>query len=204
MESYMKPFILTLALLSSASLLTACDNIKKVLPHAENEKPEHSVKAQAEEKAIQNKLTLQGIETLVDNKVAESIKFLNEESRRSASDDDYYKYALNSKNIIKSDLNSDGKTDYVVEASFCEETSCHATTMSYEVFIFTTDQQGQINFITDHNLGLSAKVTNISKDGIITIENHEYTEDDPSCCPSIVNTQSYALVGKKLALLANQ
>ena len=204
MESYMKPFILTLALLSSASLLTACDNIKKVLPHAENEKPEHSVKAQAEEKAIQNKLTLQGIETLVDNKVAESIKFLNEESRRSASDDDYYKYALNSKNIIKSDLNSDGKTDYVVEASFCEETNCHSTTMSYEVFIFTTNQQGQINFITDHNLGLSAKVTNISKDGIITIENHEYTEDDPSCCPSIVNTQSYALVGKKLALLANQ
>ena len=204
MESYMKPFILTLALLSSASLLTACDNIKKVLPHAENEKPEHSVKAQAEEKAIQNKLTLQGIETLVDNKVAESIKFLNEESRRSASDDDYYKYALNSKNIIKSDLNSDGKTDYVVEASFCEETNCHSTTMTYEVFIFTTNQQGQINFITDHNLGLSAKVTNISKDGIITIENHEYTEDDPSCCPSIVNTQSYALVGKKLALLANQ
>ena len=204
MESYMKPFILTLALLSSASLLAACDNIKKVLPHAENEKSEQPVKAQAEEKTIQNKSPLQGIETLVDNKVAESIKFLNEESRRSASDDDYYKYALNSKNIIKSDLNSDGKTDYVVEASFCEETSCHATTMSYEVFIFTTNQQGQINFITDHNLGLSAKVTNISKDGIITIENHEYTEDDPSCCPSIVNTQSYALVGKKLALLANQ
>ena len=204
MESYMKPFIFTLMLLSSATLLNACDNIKKVLPQAENEKSEQSIQPQAEEKIIQNKPTLQGIETLVDNKVAESIKFLNEESRRSTSDDDYYKYALNSKNIIKSDLNSDGKTDYVVEASFCEETSCHATTMSYEVFIFTTNQQGQINFITDHNLGLSAKVTNISKDGIITIENHEYTEDDPSCCPSIVNTQSYALVGKKLALLANQ
>ena len=204
MESDMKPLIFALTLLGSATLLTACDNIKKVLPHAENEKSEQSVKAQTEEKAIQNKPTLQGIETLVDNKVAESIKFLNEESRRSASDDDYYKYALNSKNIIKSDLNSDGKTDYVVEASFCEETNCHSTTMTYEVFIFTTNQQGQINFITDHNLGLSAKVINISKDGIITIENHEYTEDDPSCCPSIVNTQSYALVGKKLALLANQ
>ena len=98
MESYMKPFILTLALLSSASLLTACDNIKKVLPHTENEKSEQSVKA--EEKTIQNKPYLQGIETLVDNKVAESIKFLNEESRRSASDDDYFKYTLNSKNII--------------------------------------------------------------------------------------------------------
>lgn len=203
MESYMKPFILTLALFSSASLLTACDNIKKVLPQAENEKSAQSVKAQAENKAIQNKPTLQGIETLVDNKVAESIKFLNEESRRSASDDDYYKYALNSKNIIKSDLNQDGKTDYVVEASFCEETNCHSTTMTYELFIFTTDQQDQINFITDLNLGLDAKVTNITKDGIITIENHEYAENDPSCCPSIVNTQSYALVGKKLALLAN-
>lgn len=199
MESYMKPLIFTLVLLSSATLLTACDNIKKVLPQAENEQ---SVKVQAE-MAIQNKSPLQGIETLVDNKVTESIKFLNEESRRSASDDDYYKYALNSKNIIKSDLNQDGKTDYVVEASFCEETNCHSTTMTYEVFIFTTNQQDQINFITDLNLGLDAKVTNISKDGIITIENHEYAEDDPSCCPSIVNTQSYALVGKKLALLAN-
>ena len=74
--------------------------------------------------------------------------------------------------------------------------------MTYEIFIFTTDQQDQTNFITDLNLGLDAKVTNISKDGIITIENHEYADDDPSCCPSIVNTQSYALVGKKLALLA--
>lgn len=197
----MKPFIFTLMLLSSATLLNACDNIKKVLPQAENEKSEQSVKA--EEKTIQNKPSLQGIETLVDNKVAESIKFLNEESRRSASDDDYFKYTLNSKNIIKSDLNQDGKTDYIVEASFCEETNCHSTTMSYEVFIFTTDQQDQINFITDLNLGLDAKVTNITKDGIMTIENHEYAEDDPSCCPSIVNTQSYALVGKKLALLAN-
>lgn len=200
MESYMKPLIFTLVLLSSTTLLTACDNIKKVLPQAENEQ---SIKVQ-EEMAIQNKSPLQGIETLVDNKVTESIKFLNEESRRSASDDDYYKYALNSKNIIKSDLNQDGKTDYVVEASFCEETNCHSTTMTYEVFIFTTNQQDQINFITDLNLGLDAKVTNISKDGIITIENHEYAEDDPSCCPSIINTQSYALVGKKLALLANQ
>ena len=98
MESYMKPFIFTLALLSSATLLTTCDNIKKVLPQAENEKSQQSVKA--EEKTIQNKPYLQGIETLVDNKVAESIKFLNEESRRSASDDDYFKYTLNSKNII--------------------------------------------------------------------------------------------------------
>ena len=197
----MKPFIFTLTLLSSATLLTACDNIKKILPQAENEKSEQSIKAQ-EKKVIQNKPTLQGIETLVDNKVAESIKFLNEESRRSTSDDDYHKYTLNSKNIIKSDLNQDGKIDYVVEASFCEETNCHSTTMTYEVFIFTTDQQDQINFITDLNLGLDAKVTNITKDGIITIENHEYAENDPSCCPSIVNTQSYALVGKKLALLA--
>ncbi len=94
------------------------------------------------------------------------------------------------------------KTDYIVEASFCEKTNCHSTTMTYVVFIFTTDQQDQINFITDLNLGLDAKVTNITKDGIITIENHEYAENDPSCCPSIVNTQSYALVGKKLALLA--
>lgn len=180
MEFDMKPFILTLALLSSATLLTACDNIKKVLPHAENEKSEQSVKAQ-EEKVTQNKSTPQSIETLVDNKVAESIKFLNEESRRSTSDDNYYKYALNSKNIITSDLNQDGKIDYVVEASFCEETNCHSTTMTYEVFIFTTDQQDQINFITDLNLGLDAKVTNITQDGIISIQNHEYAENDPSC-----------------------
>lgn len=53
--------------------------------------------------------------------------------------------------------------------------------MTYEVFIFTTDQQDQINFITDLNLGLDAKVTNITQDGIISIQNHEYAENDPSC-----------------------
>ena len=166
-------------------------------------KPNNQLNLKLKKSLFRTSPPIQGIGTLVDNKVAESIKFLNEESRRSTSDDDYYKYTLNSKNIIKSDLNQDGKIDYVVEASFCEETNCHSTTMTYEVFIFTTDQQDQINFITDLNLGLDAKVTNITKDGIITIENHEYAENDPSCCPSIVNTQSYALVGKKLALLAN-
>ena len=42
----MKSFIFTLVLLSSATLLTACDNIKKNLPQAENEKSEQSIKAQ--------------------------------------------------------------------------------------------------------------------------------------------------------------
>lgn len=200
MVSNMKSFIFTLGLLSCTILLSACDNIKKILPQTESEK---AVETQTQEKTVQDKQPLQNIETLVDDKVMESIKFLNEESRRSAVDNEYFKYALNSKNIIKSDLNEDGRSDYVVEASFCEETNCHSTTMTYEVFIFTTDQQNRINFITDLNLGLDAKVTNISKDGIITIENHEYAEDDPSCCPSIINTHSYAMVGKKLVLLAN-
>ena len=199
----MKSFIFMLSILSSIIALTACDNIKKVLPQAESEKPEQSVKNQAVEKTVQNNSSTQSIETLVANKVAESIKFLNEESRRSASDDDYFKYALNSKNIIKSDLNHDGKTDYVVEASFCEETSCHNTTLSYEAFIFTTDSQDQINFITELNLGLDAKITNISKEGIIGIENHDYAENDPTCCPSVIINKSYALVGDKLAELAN-
>ncbi|WP_445345257.1 hypothetical protein [Acinetobacter bohemicus] len=198
----MKSFIFTLTLLTNAVLLTACDNLKKESPQAPPEKSEQSVNISSEEKPAKS-IPVQNIETLVDNKIAESIKFLNEESRRASSDGDYFKYALNSKNIIKSDLNHDGKPDYVVEASFCEETNCHSTTMSYEAFIFTTDQQEQINFITDLNLGLDAKVTNINKDGIITIENHEYAEDDPSCCPSIITHQTYALVGEKLALLAD-
>ena len=42
----MKPFIFTLTLLSGTALLTACDNIKKVLPQTENEKSEQSIKAQ--------------------------------------------------------------------------------------------------------------------------------------------------------------
>lgn len=65
----MKPFIFTLTLLSGAALLTACDNIKKVLPQTENEKTEQSIKPQAEEKSVQNKPPVQGIETLVDNKI---------------------------------------------------------------------------------------------------------------------------------------
>ena len=75
--------------------------------------------------------------------------------------------------------------------------------MSYEAFIFTTDSQDQINFITELNLGLDAKITNISKEGIISIENHDYAENDPTCCPSVIINKSYALVGDKLAELAN-
>ena len=93
-------------------------------------KPNNQLNLKLKKSLFRTSPPIQGIGTLVDNKVAESIKFLNEESRRSTSDDDYYKYALNSKNIIKSDLNQDGKTDYVVEASFCEETNCHSTTMT--------------------------------------------------------------------------
>lgn len=143
------------------------------------------------------------IEQLVDNKVAESIKFLNEESRRSSEgEDDYYKYALSTKKIIKSDLNHDGKPDYVVAANFCEETSCHLTTSSNEFLIFTTDSQNKINFITDTKLGIIAEIDNVDDDGVITIKNNDYAENDPSCCPSIVKSNSYALVGKRLRLLA--
>ena len=198
----MKKFIFSSLLLSSIISLTACDRVKQLLPHSDSEKTEQPTETQVKEEPTQDNLSDQKIEIMVDNKIAESINFLNEESRRSSEDSDYYKYALNTKNIIKSDLNQDGKPDYVVEASFCEETNCHITTGSSEIFVFTTDQQDQLNFITDLNFGLDAKVTNISQDGVITIENHEYADDDPSCCPSITKTLSYALVGKKLALLA--
>ena len=190
----MKHIIFTLTLLGSATLLTACDNTKKVLPQTENEKSEQQVKTQAEEQTVQKKISHQSIAALVEQKTSESIKSLsNNES----------KYKLNSKNIIKVDLNHDGKSDYIVEASYCNETdSCPMGTITNEVLFFTTDQNDQISFMTKLDLPLNAKVTNISKDGIITIETAEYTENDAACCPSIITSQSYALVGKKLALLA--
>lgn len=190
----MKPFIFTLTLLSSAALLTACDNIKKVLPQTENEKSEQSVKTQAEEKTVQEKTSHLNIETVVEQKIAESIKSLSDNSS---------KYILNSKKIINADLNHDSKSDYIVEASYCDESDhCPVGSLTKEILVFTTDQNDQINFITKLDLPINTEVTKISKDGIVTIETAEYTENDAACCPSIITSKSYALVGTKLTLLA--
>lgn len=170
--------------------------------------PQHTDTVQTDSSASTASLTAtkDNIEQMAADKIDESIKFLNEQSRRESSaesNEDYFKYSLNAKNIIKADLNHDGKPDYLVEATFCEETSCHATTLTYELFVFTTSQQGQIQYMTSIGFGLDAKVTDVSKDGVISIQNHAYADDDPSCCPSIINNHAYALVGSTLKQLAS-
>ncbi|XID74644.1 hypothetical protein ACF3NA_08995 [Alkanindiges sp. WGS2144] len=197
-----QPIALSITLLFTTLTLNACN---KVGTEAKENIPEtlQAQNSQPRNDKISPVKSVNTIENLIDGKIKDSISFLNEESRRASPDDDYFKYTLNSKNIIKSDLNHDGKPDYIVEASFCEETSCHSTTMTSEFYVFIISQNDQPQFITSINFDLNAKIIDITKDGIITIENHEYADDDPSCCPSIINKQTYALVGKKLAVLAD-
>ena len=69
-------------------------------------------------------------------------------------------------------------------------------------FIFLTDEKNKINFVTQLDIYVFAKITNISDDGVISIESTEYGDDDPTCCPSVIVNQDYALVGSTLRVLA--
>ena len=171
---------------------------------SENEKMQSTKENSATGKVQSAKASPEkSIEQLVNDQVARTITTLNEESQHASTDGDYFKYTLNAKNIIKTDLNHDGRPDYVVEAHFCEEASCNMTTHLDEIFVFTTDNQNKINLIAEAKLGLEAKVTHIDQDGVISVTDEDYADNDPTCCPSITRNRSYALVGSKLRLLAD-
>ena len=57
--------------------------------------------------------------------------------------------------------------------------------------------------MTQLEIPLAASVENISEEGVISIESQEYGDDDPTCCPSVIVNQDYALVGSSLRVLAD-
>lgn len=72
----------------------------------------------------------------INNRVQTSIKNLNLESKKYATDSDYFKFSLKSKEIITADINNDGIKDKIIVLNFCEKMNCHPTTMSTEVAVF--------------------------------------------------------------------
>ena len=72
-------------------------------------------------------------------------------------------------------------------------------------FVFTTDKNNKINFVTQLEIPLAASVENISEEGVISIESREYDDDmsEGMCCPSVIVNQDYALVGSSLRVLAD-
>ena len=215
----MNKTILTATILICATNLTACDHTCKDTQVQGKNLPI------VEEKAVST--PKMNIEVLVDAKIKEYISQLDKKSRleyqngcqeksflstsmdeyhecMKMEEEDYYKYGLLGKtNIIKKDLNNDGYEDYFVETSFCEKISCHNTTNTYVYFVFTTDKNNKINFVTQLEIPLAASVENISEEGVISIESQEYGDDDPTCCPSVIVNQDYALVGSSLRVLAD-
>ena len=204
-------FILVVTMLTTTMTLGACNRTCK------NTQVQGENLPIVEEKVVST--PKMNIDTLVKAKIGEHINKLNEESRLESENScagymnkysecmeekSYYEYDLLGKiNIIKKDLNNDGYEDYFVETTFCEKISCHNTTNTYVYFVFTTDKNNKINFVTQLEIPLAASVENISEEGVISIESQEYGDDDPTCCPSVIVNQDYALVGSSLRVLAD-
>ena len=216
-----KKIILVVTMLMTTTALGACDHTCKDTQVQGKNLPI------VEEKAVST--PKMNIEVLVDAKIKEYISQLDKKSRleyqngcqeksflstsmdeyhecMKMEEEDYYKYGLLGKTkIIKKDLNNDVRDDYFIEADFCEKSSCHMTTRSTVYFVFTTDKNNKINFVTQLEIPLAASVENISEEGVISIESREYDDDmsEGMCCPSVIVNQDYALVGSSLRVLAD-
>ncbi len=107
-----------------------------------------------------------------------------------------YKYKLERKNVFYGDLNNDGQFDAVVELFFCERTSCHPTTNSSELVVYS-NRQGKFTFAAFKRFSLFGKINSV-EDGKIFIDVYGLDEDDPQCCPQLKRSEVYSLRNNKL------
>ena len=119
----------------------------------------------------------------INNRVQTSIKNLNLESKKYATDSDYFKFSLKSKEVITVDINHDGIKDKIIVLNFCEETNCHPTTMSSEVAVFIGKKDQKFNFLDSKYFAVTASIQK-DKKGHINVHQYDYFEDDGHCCPS--------------------
>lgn len=130
-----------------------------------------------------NKAEATTLQQQVDNHIQTSIKNLNLESKKYATDSDYFKFSLKSKEVITADINHDGIKDKIAVLNFCEETNCHPTTMSTEVAIFIGKKDQKFNFLDSNFFAVTASIHK-DKRGRINVHQYDYFEDDGHCCPS--------------------
>ena len=119
----------------------------------------------------------------INNRIQVSIKNLNLESKKYATDSDYFKFSLKSKEIITADINHDGIKDKITVLNFCEKTNCHPTTMSSEVAVFIGKKDQKFNFLDSKYFAVTASIQK-DKKGHINVHQYDYFEDDGHCCPS--------------------
>lgn len=119
----------------------------------------------------------------INNRVQTSIKNLNLDSKKYATDSDYFKFSLKSKEVITVDINHDGIKDKIIVLNFCEETNCHPTTMSSEVAVFIGKKDQKFNFLDSKYFAVTASIQK-DKKGHINVHQYDYFEDDGHCCPS--------------------
>ena len=119
----------------------------------------------------------------INNRIQVSIKNLNLESKKYATDSDYFKFSLKSKEVITVDINHDGIKDKIIVLNFCEETNCHPTTMSSEVAVFIGKKDKKFNFLDSKYFAVTASIQK-DKKGHINVHQYDYFEDDGHCCPS--------------------
>ncbi|MFV5465553.1 hypothetical protein [Acinetobacter towneri] len=119
----------------------------------------------------------------INNRVQVSIKNLNLESKKYAIDSDYFKFSLKSKEVTTADINNDGIKDRIIVLNFCEETTCHPTTMSSEVAVFIGKKDQKFNFLDSKYFAVIASIQK-DKKGNINVHQYDYFEDDGHCCPS--------------------
>lgn len=133
----------------------------------------------------------------IDSHVKETVKSLDERSKRDATDSDYFRYAQTGKQeIISSDVNHDGIQDKIVVLDFCEKTNCHLTTTSTKVLVFTGMKNKQFKYLGSQSFSVYATVQK-DKKGNITVHQYDYFDEDPHCCPSRITRFNLAIAQGK-------
>lgn len=163
-----------------------------ITPVAKNsiQEENQTVNSVSNDEAIQ---IVDDIDYIVSNKIQETIAELDMQSHQEGYD---YSYDLiySKPSIYKVDLDGDNVFDYVVEAGFCEKTNCHNTTKVFKFYAFKGDSSGKINYQTELTIPVSAEITKVYEDGVISIQYSEYDDNDAHCCPSIVKNVDYELI----------
>lgn len=133
----------------------------------------------------------------IEKHIQNTVKFLDEKSKKNTSDLDYFRYAQQGKQeIISSDINHDGILDKIVVINFCERSNCHLTTNTTEVLIFTGQKNSKFNYSGSMFFSVYATVQ-VDKQKKVIINQYDYLDDDPHCCPSRLTQFELAIVSGK-------
>ncbi len=125
------------------------------------------------------------LNSLITLESKKAINFLD----RDGSSYDNYRYTLNNKQIVYSDINHDGISDAIVGLSYCEKTNCHMTTRSFDLVVFIGTGNNKYTYGDSRALGLQGTVG--ANGSLITVETMDFNDNDPHCCPSMVLNKKY-------------